>query len=308
MPYPIEEKLVIAVASSALFALDEADAVFRKEGVRAYRKYQREHENDILAPGIAFPFVRRFLELNTIFPERQPVEVVLLSRNDSDTGMRVFNSIEHHRLGIIRAAFTRGNSPFRYIPAYNVSLFLSADEADVNEAIGNGYPAGRVLPGAADDDANDTELRVAFDFDGVIADDSAEKIFQTEGIEAFYDSEIANAESAISPGPLGDLFRKLGNLRALEDEREEHDANYRRFLKTAIVTARSAPAHRRVINTLRSWNISVDETHFLGGMDKGRILETLRPHIFFDDQRQPHLAAARKFSPSVHIPFGVAAN
>ena len=308
MAYPIEKKLVIAVASSALFALDEADAVFRKEGVRAYRKYQREHESNVLAPGIAFPFVRRFLELNAVFPERQPVEVVLLSRNDSDTGMRVFNSIEHYKLGIIRAAFTRGDSPFRYIPAYNVSLFLSANSSDVTEALGNGYPAGLVLLSAADDDAADAELRVAFDFDGVIADDSAEKIYQTEGIEAFYDSETANAETAISPGPLGDLFRKLGNLRTLEDEREEQDANYRRFLKTAIVTARSAPAHRRVVNTLRSWNITVDETHFLGGMDKGRILETLRPHIFFDDQQHPHLDAAQKFTPSVHIPFGVAAN
>ena len=159
--------------------------------------------------GLAFPFVRRCLELNTVFPERQPVEVVLLSRNDSDTGMRVFNSIEHYKLGIIRAAFTRGNSPFRYIPAYNVSLFLSANSSDVTEALGNGYPAGLVLPSAADDDAADTELRVAFDFDGVIADDSAEKIYQTEGIKAFYDSETAKAETAISPGPLGDLFRKL---------------------------------------------------------------------------------------------------
>ena len=306
MAYPIEEKLVIAVASSALFALDESDGVFRREGLRAYRQYQRKHENDVLAPGIAFPFIRRFLELNTVFPERQPVEVVLLSRNDSDTGMRVFNSIEHYRLGIVRAAFTRGDSPFRYIPAYNVSLFLSANEDDVTEAIEKGYPAGCVLSGAAVDDADDAGLRVAFDFDGVIADDSAEKIYKRDGIEAFYAAETANAETAISPGPLGDLFRKMGNLRTLEDEREERDAGYRRFLKTAIVTARSAPAHKRVINTLRSWNISVDETHFLGGMDKGRILQTLRPHIFFDDQRHPHLDAARKFSPAVHVPFGVA--
>ena len=308
MPYPIEEKLVIAVASSALFALDEADNVFRNEGVRAYRAYQRAHENDILQPGIAFPFVRRFLELNRIFPDRQPAEVVLLSRNDNDTGMRVFNSIEHYKLGIIRAAFTRGNSPFRYIPAYNVSLFLSANKLDVTEALGNGYPAGLVLPSATGDDTCDAELRVAFDFDGVIADDSAEKIYQTQGIKAFYDSESANAENAISPGPLGDLFRKLGNLRNLEDEIEENDPAYKRFLKTAIVTARSAPAHRRVIHTLRHWNITVDETHFLGGMDKGRILETLKPHIFFDDQQHPHLDAAQKFTPSVHIPFGIAAH
>src|SRR5574344_1379952 len=189
MAYPIEEKLVIAVASSALFQLDEADAVFRKDGIRAYRNYQREHEDDVLQPGIAFPFVRRFLELNKVFPERQPAEVVLLSRNDSDTGLRVFSSIEPYKLGIIRAAFTRGNSPFRYIPAYNVSLFLSANEPDVNEAINQGYPAGVVLPSAATDDGDDSELRVAFDFDGVIADDSAEKVFQKEGIAAFYQSE-----------------------------------------------------------------------------------------------------------------------
>lgn len=303
MPYPIEEKLVIAVASSALFALDEADAVFRTQGVSAYREYQREHENDVFAPGIAFPFVRRFLELNRIFPDRQPVEAVLLSRNDSDTGLRVFNSIEHYGLGIIRAAFTRGNSPFRYIPAYNVSLFLSGNASDVAEALGKGYPAGQVLASQADDDAEDAELRVAFDFDGVIADGSAEKIFKDKGIHAFYASETANADIPVSPGPLGDLFRKLGGLRALEDEREEADPGYRRFLRTAIVTARSAPAHRRVVNTLRRWHISVDETHFLGGMDKGRILEILRPHLFFDDQQHPHLDAARRFTPSVHVPF-----
>lgn len=307
MAYPIEEKLVIAVASSALFQLDKADAVFREHGIRAYREFQREHENEVLKPGIAFPFVRRFLELNTIFPERQPAEVVLLSRNDSDTGLRVFTSIEHYKLGIIRAAFTRGNSPFRYIPAYNVSLFLSANESDVNEAIKQGYPAGVVLPSTATDDGDDSELRVAFDFDGVIADDSAEKVFQQEGIEAFYQSETEKSDIAIAPGPLADLFRKLGNLRTLEDEREEQDRQYKRFLKTAIVTARSAPAHRRVVTTLRNWNITVDETHFLGGMSKGRILSALRPHIFFDDQQHPHLDAAKDFTPSVHIPFGIAA-
>ena len=127
-------------------------------------------------------------------------------------------------------------------------------------------------------------------------------------MEAFYNSETEKAQTAIASGPLGDLFRKLGNLRKLEDEREEQDRHYRRFLKTAIVTARSAPAHRRVINTLRAWNITVDETHFLGGMDKGRVLETLRPHIFFDDQQHPHLDSARDFTPSVHIPFGTTEN
>ena len=308
MPFPIEKKLVIAVASSALFQLDEADAVFRAKGVRAYRDYQVAHENDILAPGIAFPFVRRFLELNRLFPENQPAEVVLLSRNDSDTGMRVFNSIEHYGLGIIRAAFTRGDSPFRYIPAYNVSLFLSANATDVAEALAKGYPAGVVLPSAANDDERDDELRVAFDFDGVIADDSAEKVYQTQGLEAFHRQEAQEGNEAIAPGPLTDLFLKLGNLRKLEDEREEKEPGRRRFLKTAIVTARSAPAHKRVVTMLRQWHITVDETHFLGGMDKGRVLRTLKPHIFFDDQKHPHLDAAKDFTPSVHIPFGVAAH
>lgn len=308
MTYPIEEKLVIAVASSALFELDEADTIFREKGVRAYRAYQREHENDVLKPGIAFPFVRRFLALNAIFPDRPPVEVVLLSRNDSDTGLRVFSSIEHYGLEIVRAAFTRGNSPFRYIPAYNVSLFLSANERDVVDAMQQGYPAGQVLPSTVLDDETDAELRIAFDFDGVVADDSVEQIFQQKGIEAFYDSEVSRADTAINSGPLGELFRKLGHLRQLEDEREELDHAYKRFLKTAIVTARSAPAHKRVVTTLRQWNISVDETHFLGGMDKGRILSILHPHIFFDDQQHPHLDAAREYTPSVHIPFGIAGN
>lgn len=308
MPFPIEDKLVIAVASSALFQLAEADKVFRQQGVRAYREYQREHENDILEPGIAFPFVRRFLELNNLFPDLQPAEVVLLSRNDQDTGLRVFTSIEHYGLGICRAAFTRGNSPFRYIPAYNVSLFLSANEEDVNRAILNGYPAGLVLPSAASDEESDRELRVAFDFDGVVADNSAEDVYHKKGMQAFYASETAKSETAIGPGPLGNLFRQLGRLRALEDEKEDTDPNYRRFLKTAIVTARSAPAHKRVISTLREWHISTDETHFLGGMDKSRILKVLRPHIFFDDQRGPNLDAACEYTPSVHIPVGITGN
>ena len=305
IPYPIEEKLVIGLASSALFKLDEADEIFRKEGLASYRKYQYEHEKDLLEPGIAFPFIRRFLELNKLFPEVEPVEVVLLSHNDPDTGMRVFNSIHHYQLDISRAAFTTGNSPFRYIPAYNVALFLSANEKDVCEALAKGYPAGMVLDSKLNDDPNDNELRIAFDFDGVLADDSAEAIYKSSGINKFYISETEKADVPHPPGPLADLFTKLGRLRALEDEKCKKDPSYTRFLKTSIVTARSAPAHRRVATTLRKWDISVDETFFLGGMNKGRILSLLRPHIFFDDQKAPHLEMAKYYTPSVHIPFGV---
>ncbi|OQA86873.1 MAG: 5'-nucleotidase [Lentisphaerae bacterium ADurb.Bin242] len=308
MPFPIEDKLVVAVASSALFRLDEADRIFREKGISAYREYQRRHENKLLEPGIAFPFVRRFLEINHLFPENQPVEVVLLSRNDPDTGMRVFHSIGHYKLGITRAAFTGGNSPFRYIPAYNVSLFLSANEDDVRKAITDGYAAGLVLDSLVRDDLDDYELRIAFDFDGVIADDSAEKVYADGGLEQFHRSEDEKSEIPMSPGPLAGLFQKLGRLRTLESGRIEKEPSYKRYLKTAIVTARNAPAHKRLATTLRNWNISVDETFFLGGMNKGRILSTLRPHIFFDDQRHPHLDAAKDFTPSVHIPFGIASD
>ena len=305
MPFPIEDNLVVAVASSALFKLDEADEIFRREGLAAYRSFQHEHEEELLEPGIAFPFVRRLLELNRIFPEIQPVEVVLLSHNDPDTGLRVFHSIDHYKLDISRAAFTTGSSPFRYIPAYNVSLFLSGNEEDVREAMGKGYAAGLVLDSKVKDDPEDKELRIAFDFDGVLADDSAEKIYQAGGIRQFYLSETENAAQPHNPGPLAELFRKLGKIRALEDELLKKDPAYFRFLKTAIVTARSAPAHRRVATTLRNWDMTVDETFFLGGVNKGRVLSLLKPHIFFDDQRAPHLEMAKYFTPSVHIPFGI---
>ena len=199
MPFPIEEKLVIGVASSALFKLDEADEIFRKEGLASYRKYQYEHEKDLLEPGIAFPFIRRFLQLNKLFPEVEPVEVVLLSHNDPDTGMRVFHSIGHYQLDICRAAFTTGNSPFRYIPAYNVALFLSANENDVCEALAKGHPAGMVLDSKLHDDPHDNELRIAFDFDGVLADDSAEAIYKNSGINNFYISETEKAEEPHPP-------------------------------------------------------------------------------------------------------------
>lgn len=305
MSCKIEYKLVIGIASSALFELDEADTVYQTEGVAAYRKYQREHQYDVLKSGVAFPFIKRLLMLNVIFPELEPVEVVLLSHNDSDTGLRVFNSIKHYDLNITRAAFTTGDSPFKYIPAYNVSLFLSASEADVQAAINAGHAAGQVLHSAAIDDTGDHELRIAFDFDGVLADDSAEQVYKTRGIDAFAASETAKAKIPHTPGPLANLFAKLAQIHELEDERESAQPGYKRYLKTSIVTARSAPAHERVVTTLRNWNIRVDQTFFLGGINKGRIMETLRPHIFFDDQLS-HLLSTGKFTPAVHIPFGVA--
>ena len=305
MPFPIEQKLVIAVASSALFDLTESDRVFQEEGAIAYRDYQEAHLNQPLEKGVAFPFVRRFLNINRRFPEKSPVEVVLLSRNSAITGKRVFRSIAHHGLDISRAAFLEGKSPYPYIPAFNASLFLSSNEQDVQNAIDYEYPAGTVLPSQVIDEEDDVELRIAFDFDGVIADDASERVYKSQELEAFHEHETSRADVPHSPGPLADLFRKLSVLQQLEDEASKADPDYQRILRTAIVTARSAPAHERVITTLEHWGVDANEVFFLGGMTKDRILTVLRPHMFFDDQ-QSHLQSAGGNIPLVHIPFGVA--
>ena len=305
MVYPIERKLVIAVASSALFDLSESDQVFREQGPKAYKAYQEEHLDDILDKGVAFPFIRRFLNINQRFARQQPVEVVLLSRNSAVTGRRVFRSIQHYGLTITRAAFMEGKSPYAYIPAFNASLFLSANEEDVMAAIDSDYPAGTVLPTKVVDDVGDGELRIAFDFDGVIADDESETVFQDGELEAFYRHETANQHIPHRAGPLADLFKKLSLMQKLEDEAVERDRSYQRILRTAIITARNAPAHERVITTLEAWGVSASETFFLGGMEKERILTVLKPHMFFDDQKT-HLASLGGKIPMVHIPFGVA--
>ncbi|MDR0933801.1 MAG: 5'-nucleotidase [Burkholderiaceae bacterium] len=305
MAYPIENKLVIGIASSALFDLAESDAVFREKGVEAYRQYQEKHIDQPLRPGVAFPFIRRFLEINKRFTEQSPVEVVLLSRNSPETGLRVFRSIQQHELDITRAAFNAGNSPHLYLPAFNASLFLSANEEDVQRAIDAHYPAGTVLPTKIFDDEKDGELRVAFDFDGVIADDEAEAVFQQDrNLAAFHAHEASKQAIALRPGPLADFFRRLAALQQLEEARKANDPEYKKLVRIAIITARSAPAHERVVTTLKSWGVSVDEAFFLGGMEKARILNALKPHIFFDDQRG-HLKPGADNVSMVHVPFGV---
>lgn len=305
MSYPIEKKLVIAVSSSALFDLGESDRVFREQGSKAYKEYQQAQLDVVLQKGVAFPFIRRFLKINERFSKQLPVEVVLLSRNSATTGRRVFRSIMHHGLTISRAAFTEGKSPYAYIPAFNASLFLSANETDVQKAIAAGFPAGTVLPSVVKDDPEDDDLRVAFDFDGVIADDEAEAVYRNDQLEGFHRHEHDKSHIPHNPGPLADLFTKLSFLQKLEDQAEEQDRNYRRILRTAIITARNAPAHERVVTTLESWGVSANETFFLGGMKKDRILTVLKPHMFFDDQKS-HFGYESGDIPMVHIPFGVA--
>lgn len=304
MAYPIDQKFVVAVASSALFNLDESDRIFREKGEEEYRKYQHDHEGIMLEPGVAYPLIKRLLMMNDHELSDQPVEVVLFSRNDPDTGLRVFKSIEHYGLPISRAAFVAGGNPFDYMEAFNASLFLSANPSDVREAVSKGLAAAQVFPSQFVDDESEPELRIAFDFDGIIADDSAEGVFQELGIQQFHESEREKAHEALPPGPLFKFFGEIARMQQREWDRKQQDASYKPRIRIAIATARNAPAHERVVLTLRSLGIRVDEAFFLGGIDKGRVLKIFRPHIFFDDQAG-HLEGVSSIFPSAHVPFGI---
>ncbi|MFF4316927.1 5'-nucleotidase [Streptomyces sp. NPDC001507] len=303
-PYELANRLVIGIASSALFDLAEADAVFREQGEESYRAYQEEHLEDTLSTGVAFPFIRRLLSLNDLSSPDDPlVEVIVLSRNDPDTGLRVMRSIEAHGLAISRAIFMQGRSPYRFIPALNMSLFLSANETDVREAVALGLPAGRVLGPAAADDTGDQDLRIAFDFDGVLADDSSEQVFQADGIEGFRSHESVNAATPHDPGPLRDFLANVNRLQRREEEQRTTDPDYKIRVHVSLVTARNAPAHERAVRSLKGWGVTVNDAFFLGGIDKSKIMQVLKPHIFFDDQVS-HLAGTSRSTPSVHVPFG----
>ncbi|MCD1259357.1 5'-nucleotidase [Paenibacillus athensensis] len=304
MAFQIEEKFVIAVASSALFDLEASDKVFREKGEEEYRKYQHEHEHVVLEPGVAFPCIKRLLQISAQEGEDRPVEVVLLSRNDPDTGLRVFKSIEYYGLPISRAAFVTGSNPFVYMEAFNASLFLSADSDDVRAAMRMGLPAARVFPTQFVDDEAEPELRIAFDFDGIIADDSAEAVYQSRGMKGFHESEKLKADEVLPPGPLFKFFAGVSRLQQQEWERKRRDPGYVPRIRIAIATARNAPAHERVVTTLRNWGIRIDEAFFLGGIDKGRIMKIFRPHIFFDDQLG-HIEGVSSTYPSAHVPFGI---
>ncbi len=306
MAYPIDKKLVIAVSSSALFNLIESDSIFQAQGEDAYRKYQEENVDKPFDKGVAYPFIKRLLSLNASFPDEQPVEVVLFSKNSPETGLRAFRSIKHYELNISRACFSSGKSNFQYLPAFNASLFLSANEKDTKNAIDAGFAAGTVLDNDVVDNEEDKELRLGFDFDGVIADDTADQYYQqTKGnMRQYFKHETELASHPLAQGPIGKLLQKISFFQKLENKKSEMDPNYKRILNTAIITARNAPAHERVVTTLKSLEVEVDDVFFLGGIDKARILNILKPHIFFDDQTL-NLDHINKI-PSVHIPFGIA--
>jgi 5'-nucleotidase len=295
MVQSLENCLVVAISSRALFDLEESHGIFTGQGLAAYARYQIEHEDDVLARGVAFPLVQKLLQLNQDATQKR-VEVILLSHNSADTGLRIFNSIQHYGLDISRAAFTNGAAPWRYVEPFSADLFLSAEAADVVQALDAGYAAAAIVPSRVT--AGDkVELRIAFDGDAVLFSDEAERVYQERGLAAFAESEKAQAREPLSGGPFKNFLAALHRIQA------DYPMD-RSPIRTALVTARSAPAHERVIRTLRAWNIRIDEALFLGGLPKGQFLKTFGADIFFDDQKG-HVQAAADYVATGHVPHGV---
>lgn len=292
MAFNLDDKLVIGISSRALFDLEEENRIFEEEGLEKYAQYQIEHENDVLKPGTGFRLVKSLLDLK--IDGNQVAEVIIMSRNSSDTSLRIFKSIEEYGLGITRAALAGGASVEPYLGAFETDLFLSANEEDVQEAINAGFAAGLIIPDSKSAESDKEYIRIAFDGDAVLFTDESEKIYQAEGLEAFSEYERANAMNPLPEGPFAKFLKTLSMIQ----ERFGEDCP----IRTALVTARCAPAHERVIRTLRAWNVRVDEAFFLGGIDKSRILESFGADIFFDDQ-QVHLDTASKVVPSARVPY-----
>ena len=292
----VVNRLVVAISSSALFDLKASDRVYREEGVAAYARYQIAREDEPLAPGDAFHLVKKLLAINTRLGQPERVEVILLSRNTADTGLRVFNSIEHHRLPIKRAAFTGGGQPYKYMRPFGCQLFLSTHQQDVIDALDRGMAAASILSGATSAADND-ELRFAFDGDAVLFSDQAERVYQKKGLEEFIASEKRSANEPLHGGPFKPF---LAALQALQEEFGPGTCPVR----TALVTARSAPAHERVVKTLRSWGIRLNESLFLGGMQKSEFLRAYQADVFFDDQAE-HCRLASDVVPTGHVPHGI---
>jgi len=290
--------MVVAISSRALFDLEESHRIYEKEGVEAYCRYQLERENDILKPGTAFPLVQKLLKLNDLGDARERVEVILLSRNSADTSLRVFNSIQEHTLPITRAAFTNGSSPFKYVEPFGADVFLSTDPEDVASTLGSGFAAATMLPSNTKSSAsNEDKLSIAFDGDAVVFSDEAEQVYQQKGLIEFAKHEVKEAKKPLPGGPFRNMLSALHRIQSEFPQGESP-------IRTAIITARSAPAHERVIRTLRAWDIRIDEAVFLGGLPKGQFLRTFGADIYFDDQ-QGHCESARQHVPTGHVPHGV---
>jgi 5'-nucleotidase len=296
MPYSVEGKLVVAISSRALFDFEDENRIFERDGEAAYIAQQFARLDAPAREGVAFPLVKKLLAFNT--PAAQRVEVVILSKNDPVSGLRVFRSAAMSGLPLERGVFTRGRSPYQYLDALTANLFLSANEADVMAALEARCPAARVYPESAQAASRHAgEVRIAFDGDAVLFSDEAEAVYQRDCLEAFTRHETDRALQPLPPGPFKPLLEALHRLQS--------EKNLSMKLRTALVTARSAPAHERAVRTLMEWNIAVDEAMFLGGLDKGAFLKAFEPDFYFDDQRG-HIDSARLHVAAGHVPFGVA--
>ena len=296
--YSVEGKLVVAISSRALFDFEEENRVFEREGEAAYIRLQYARLEEPAKPGVAFPLVRKLLAFNS--PARQRVEVVILSKNDPVSGLRVFRSAEKAGLRLERGVFTRGREPWRYLDALRANLFLSANEQDVMNALDARVPAARVVPESAQAASrHGEEVRIAFDGDAVLFSDEAERVYQENGLSAFARHEQAHAQRPLPPGPFKPLLEALHRLQ------QAAGSEVPMRLRTALVTARSAPAHERAVRTLMAWDIAVDEAMFLGGLPKGEFLKAFEPDFYFDDQRV-HVESASRHVATGHVPFGVA--
>ena len=294
MPITLDGQLVVAISSRALFDFEEENQHFEATNDRAYMRLQLDRLDTAAKPGVAFSLVNKLLAFNAATPR---VEVVILSRNDPVSGMRVFRSAQHYGLPIQRGVFTRGESPWRYLRPLNAHLFLSTNEADVRSALGAGVPAARVYPNSARaSSAHPGEVRIAFDGDAVLFSDEAERVFPQRGLDAFQSHERDQADTPLAAGPFKPLLLALQRL--------QHEPAQDMRIRTALVTARSAPAHERAIRTLMDWNIEVDEAMFLGGLPKGEFLREFEPDFFFDDQTG-HVDSAAAHVPAGHVASGI---
>ncbi len=286
------DTLVIGISSRALFDLEKENRIFEEEGLEAYSAYQRENEKRILEPGTAFPLVEAFLKLNSKLNEHL-VEVVIMSQNNPQTGLRIMNSIDFYNLPITRAAFSGGAPLSTFLDAYAVDLYLSKNPRDVQEAIDNGIAAAQLYAPPENFNPASGEIRIAFDGDAVLFSEESEVIFKQQGLDAFMEHEKVFAESPLPEGPFGRVLKTLSRIKSLSREP---------LVRIALITARDRPAHERVILTLRHWGVSVDEAHFLGGMRKDLVLKAFNAHIFFDDQ-DIHAGPASEHVPSARVPY-----
>jgi 5'-nucleotidase len=291
----LQGKLVVAISSRALFDLEEENSVFEQADDKVYMAMQMARIDHAARPGVAFSLVKKLLAFNSEGAQR--VEVVILSRNDPVSGLRVMKSAEHYKLPIVRCTFTRGEPPWRYLRPLKANLFLSAKSEDVRSALSNGFPAATVATRSVKaSELHPHEVRIAFDGDAVLFSDEAERVYAKGGLDKFIKNEVKKAEQPLPPGPFKPLLEALHLLQS-------HGTAHMR-IRTALVTARSAPAHERAIRTLMAWNITVDEAMFLGGLEKGEFLREFEPDFFFDDQTG-HVESAADHVPAGHVESGV---